>query len=115
MMAAPASPACCPNCGHSFRGEGPISSAGLILDPLRREAIWLGQPARICPREFDVLEIIVRAGGQPVSRDSIMARLDSDGCAPTAQVHVCRLRQKLRGIPISTIFGSGYAWRPTEG
>ena len=105
-------PACCPNCGHSFRGDGPIASAGLTIDPLRREVTWRGEPAHLFPREIDVLDIIVRAGGQPVSRESIMARLNSDGFGTTAQVHIHRLRRKLPGIPIKTIFASGYAWRP---
>lgn len=105
-------PACCPNCGHNFRGDGPIASAGLTIDLIRREVMWRGKPVHLYPREIDVLAVIVRAAGQPLKCDSIVASLGADIFGENIRLHVHRLRAKLPGIPIKTVTRHGYAWRP---
>jgi DNA-binding response OmpR family regulator len=98
-------------------------SPALHLGPLslRRdthEATLGGTPLSLTPREFDLLEFLLRHPRQVFSRETILNRVwgyDFVGDTNVVEVHVSALRQKLgphRDL-IQTIRGAGYSLRAT--
>ncbi|MGH3001460.1 MAG: winged helix-turn-helix domain-containing protein, partial [Gaiellaceae bacterium] len=84
----------------------------LELDPGRLDAARGGRPLRLTPREFAVLELLVRAEGRLVSAEELLERAwdeNADRFTSVVRVVVSRLRGKL-GEPdaITTIPGTGY-------
>ena len=86
---------------------------GLAIDPGAREAFRNGMPIGLTTFEFDILEILMRAAGHVVSRDSLMEQMYNRKATPydrSIDMHVSHLRKKLEhGRPlIKTIHGAGY-------
>ncbi len=81
-----------------------------------REVTLDGAPLVLTPREFDLLEFLLRHPRQVFSRETILNRVwgyDFVGDTNVVEVHVSALRQKLgphRGL-IQTVRGVGYALR----
>jgi predicted ATPase/DNA-binding winged helix-turn-helix (wHTH) protein len=90
------------------------------VDFERRHLLVHGQVAVIGERAFDILEVLVRAEGELVSKDDILAsvwpgRFVGDN---TLEVHISSLRKALgenRGL-LKTAYGRGYrllgSWKP---
>jgi predicted ATPase/DNA-binding winged helix-turn-helix (wHTH) protein len=82
------------------------------VDFARRHLVVHGQPVAIGERAFDILELLLRAGGGLVSKDDILAsvwpgRFVGDN---TLEVHISSLRRALgehRGL-LKTAYGRGY-------
>jgi DNA-binding response OmpR family regulator len=91
----------------------PVLARGdLELDPGRRTVRRAGRPVKLAPREFDLLEVLLRADGRVLSSDVLRRRLWDERFEPfdnTVRVTLGRLRRKL-GDPrlIETVTGSGY-------
>jgi DNA-binding response OmpR family regulator len=91
----------------------PVLARGdLELDPGRRTVRRAGRPVKLAPREFDLLEVLLRADGRVLSSDVLRRRLWDERFEPfdnTVRVALGRLRRKL-GDPalIETVTGSGY-------
>jgi DNA-binding response OmpR family regulator len=98
------------------RGGKPAPSllrrAGLELDPGRLEATRDGRPLELTPREFAVLELLVRAEGRVVSAEELLFGAWDENADPftsAVRVILSRLRQKLGEPPlITTVVGKGY-------
>jgi DNA-binding response OmpR family regulator len=92
--------------GHIFR------AAGIELDPLRRDVTREGRRLELSPKEFGVLEALMRAGSGILSAESLLEQVWDENADPftkTVQVTVGRLRRKLGEPPaIETIAGAGY-------
>ena len=76
----------------------PVTVGRLRLDPAARRVWSGGDEVELTPREFDVLEFLVRRAGQVVSKDEILAgvwEFDFDGDPNIVEVYVGRLRRKL--------------------
>jgi DNA-binding response OmpR family regulator len=91
----------------------PVLSRGdLELDPGARTVVRGGRPVRLTPREFDLLEELLRADGRVLSTDLLRRRLWDERTEPfdnTVRVTLGRLRRKLGDPPlIETVTGSGY-------
>jgi len=84
----------------------------LDLDPARREAAVSGAPLALTPREFDLLVTFARFQGMALDREQLLDLVwGTSFYAPrTVDVHVARLREKLKGtgVRIDTVWGAGY-------
>jgi DNA-binding response OmpR family regulator len=91
-----------------------LRAGNIELDPIARRASRGGKPMNLTAREFDVLWLLVQAQGRAVSRAEFLHRvwdLDFDPETNSLQVHISRLRRKLRpdgAASIETVRGEGY-------
>jgi two-component system response regulator CpxR len=91
----------------------PIEVSGVRLDSSSRSVTCRGRAVPLTTAEFDVLEMLMRAAGRPVSRDEIALRFYNRLATPydrSIDVHISHLRKKLAGPfeSIRTIRGAGY-------
>jgi two-component system response regulator RegX3 len=99
--------------------EAPIAVGGLVLDPARREVRVDGRLIPMAPREFDLLELLVRRSPAVVSRADLVAEVwDAhwEGSTKTLDVHVAQVRRKIEPDPaapryLHTLRGVGYQVR----
>lgn len=95
----------------------PLSVGDLTLDAQRHRVMHGGQEVDLTPREFALLEYLMRNAGQVVSRDQILQRVwgyDSEPEGNVVDLYIHYLRRKLgdrRGSTISTVRGLGYTVR----
>ncbi|WP_017670514.1 response regulator transcription factor [Blastomonas sp. AAP53] len=95
--------------------QGIVRLAGFDFDTGLRQARWGGRPVPLMPREFDLLLVLARQAGMPVSRDALLRavwRTVFDPGTNSVEVHICKLRRSLRfleeGVRIETVRGRGY-------
>lgn len=95
-----------------------IDAGDISLDLLRREVTRGGKPVHLQPREFALLEQLMRHAGRVVTRTMFLERVWGFHFDPQTNIvesHLSRLRTKLRegfgDDPIETIRGSGYRLR----
>jgi two-component system OmpR family response regulator len=95
-----------------------LTVADLSLDLIRRTATRGEQPIELQPREFALLEYLVRNRGKIVSKTMIMDQVwgyDFDPSTNVVESRISRLRDKIdRGFDtalIKTIRGAGYVIR----
>ena len=93
--------------------------ADLAVNPVTRRVVRGGVPVTLTPREYAILEVLLRADGQVVSRTRIAERVwneASDVLDNLVDAHVSHLRKKIdRGmrVPlIHTVRGFGYRLGP---
>jgi DNA-binding response OmpR family regulator len=93
-------------------GEPVIERAGIALDPARHTVERNGRPVELTPKEFAVLEILLRADGRAISAEELLERAWDENADPfTNAVRVCvmTLRRRLGEPPvIETVVGAGY-------
>jgi DNA-binding response OmpR family regulator len=87
----------------------------LTLDLLRREARRAGRVIDLTPKEFALLEYLMRNAGLVLSRTQIIDhvwRYDLDAVSNVVDIYIHYLRDKVdRGFPrplIKTVRGVGY-------
>ena len=90
----------------------------LELDPRRRTVTRAGEPIRLLPREFALLEYLMRNRGQVVTRTMLLENVwdyHFDPQTNVVDVHVSRLRAKVdrpfSDPLIETVRGVGYRLR----
>jgi DNA-binding response OmpR family regulator len=94
-----------------------LEVADLKLDPSSRRVTRGGQPVSLTPREFSLLELLMRNNGRVITRDSILESVwgfDSDVAGNTIEAFVRLLRLKVdMSEPklIHTVRGVGYVMR----
>lgn len=93
-----------------------LRSGRLTLDPAGHAATYAGAPIKLAPREFAVLEYLMRREGDVVTRGAIEEHCwdgDYDSFSNVIDVYVARLRQLTGGkrSPIETVRGVGYRLR----
>ena len=102
----------------SRRGSAPIQSSveigqlELVLDPL--QLISDGETIDVPRRELTLLAVLARAGGRPVSKDTLLDHLYGTGSGTddkVIEVYVSRLRRRLApyGAKIQVARGIGYS------
>jgi two-component system response regulator RegX3 len=97
----------------------PISVGGLELDAGRREVRLDGRLVPLAPREFDLLELLMRRSPAVVLRADLVAEVwDAhwSGSTKTLDVHVGQVRRKIEQDPstpryLHTVRGVGYQVR----
>jgi len=86
--------------------------AGIALDPLKRTVSRAGTPLELTPKEFAVLEVLLRAESGVVSAEELLERAWDEHADPftrTVSVTMSRLRRRLGDPPaIETVSGLGY-------
>jgi diguanylate cyclase (GGDEF)-like protein len=95
----------------------------LQLDPNICEVTYLGEPIRLTPKEYSLLELFLRNPQRVFSSGAIIDHLWSFEETPgedTVRAHLKGLRQKLRvaGVPndpVETVYGIGYRLKGEEG
>lgn len=97
--------------------SGLLSMRGIELDPRSHEASLHGKPLSLTPKEFELLRVLMEAGGEPRSAAELFEcvwgeRADA-AASNTVMVHVRHVRQKLAAIDSSfdfivTVWGVGY-------
>ena len=95
-----------------------IEIGDIALDALRREVTRAGQVVHLQPREFALLEQLMRNAGRVVTRTMFLENVWGFHFDPQTNIvesHLSRLRSKLRfGLlddPIETVRGAGYRMR----
>lgn len=91
-------------------------TGSLLLDAVRRVALWRGEPLRLTGAEFNILEVLASQSGRPVSRADLSLQGLGRPLAPfdrAIDVHVSAIRQKLGCYddgrsPILNLRGIGY-------
>ncbi|MCL6549853.1 MAG: response regulator transcription factor [Acidothermus cellulolyticus] len=96
-------------------GQSSLHAGALHLNLTRRKCTVGDQEISLTPREFSVLECLLRHHGQAVSKDVILREVwdeNYDGDANIVEVYVGYLRRKLAEYPdaptIRTLRGFGY-------
>lgn len=94
-----------------------ISGRGIELDVGAHTVTLYDQPLHLTPKEFEILAVLLRAQGSPVSTSQLFERVwhsEPDASASNAvMVHIRHLRQKFAAIDrsetfIETVWGVGY-------
>lgn len=87
----------------------------LVLDLVRRRVARAGEPIDLAPKEFGILEYLMRNKGKPLSRTMIVEHVwdtDYDGLTNIVDVYIRHLRSKIddkwRVKLIHTVRGIGY-------
>lgn len=95
--------------------RSPVLRCGsLAVDPASRQALVNGEPAELTPREFAIVELLIRKSPAVVQRRSIALQAwpeEADALGSnTIDVHIARLRAKLArsDARIETLRGTGY-------
>jgi DNA-binding response OmpR family regulator len=89
---------------------------GLEVDFIRHEARVGGGPVHLTPKEFTILEILIKQPGRVFSRLELLELafgFDYQGFERTVDVHVMNLRKKIESDPahpryVKTVYGVGY-------
>jgi DNA-binding response OmpR family regulator len=94
----------------------------LVVDFVSHEARVRGDPLRLTPKEFKLLETLVKQPGRAWSRLELLEQVfgfDYEGLERTVDVHVMNLRKKIERDPacpeyIQTVYGVGYKFAEDE-
>jgi DNA-binding response OmpR family regulator len=93
-------------------GAAIVSPAGLELDMARHRCTWGGRTTELSPREFLLVQYLLRRHGSVCSRGELLREVWGYAFDPgsnVVDVTIGRLRQKLGGGLIETIRNVGYA------
>jgi two-component system response regulator CpxR len=93
-----------------------IRVGAMVLDPGRRQVTCGDREIALTSIEFDILALLLRSAGRPVSRDQIAAIIyhrETSAYERAIDVHVSHLRKKLEPADdlIRTIRGVGYLFQ----
>jgi len=100
--------------------EEAIAIGGLFIDPVSRTLTLDEESVAVSSHEFDLLTLLARSAGTPVSRDTLvteMRGIEYNGLDRSIDISISRLRKKLdddASAParIKTVRGKGYLLAP---
>ena len=88
-----------------------LRSGQIELDPAARQVRFGGEPVRLTPREFSLLEYLLRRPGRVISKIELLDHV-WDAAETTdpnlVEVYVGYLRRKLAPDVVRTVRGAGY-------
>jgi DNA-binding response OmpR family regulator len=103
------------------KGITTLSSGDIVIDLLKREVRRAEKLIDLQPREFSMLEFMLRNPGQPLTKLMIMQKVwnyNFDPQTNIVDVLICRLRSKIdegfEAPVIQTVRGVGYLFTPKE-
>lgn len=88
-----------------------ITSGDLSFTPQRRQFTLCGEPLELPPMEYQILAVLIQAGGKAVSRERLLQQLYGIGDrvdSNTLDVHIHTLRKFVGKERICTLRGFGY-------
>lgn len=98
-----------------------LTAGNLTLDPTSRKVTVCGIEVDLQPKEYSLLEFLLRHPNQPFNAEAIMDRVwtaSSDAAPDTVRLHVMRLRNKIdeegKESIIRTIHRVGYMLVPPK-
>ena len=104
---------------NSSDGNTRLQVGALVMDLLRQEVSRAGQAIPLQPREYKLLEYLMRHAGQVVTRAMLLEHVwgyNFDPQTNVIDVHVSRLRQKIdkdfEQPLLLTVRGAGYRLGP---
>jgi two-component system, OmpR family, response regulator len=104
--------------GESSQTER-LENSGVVVDLVGRTVRRDGQRIDLPPREFALLELLIRNAGRPLAKAYLLERLWDFNIEPQTNlvdVLVCRLRNRIdRDFPVKlihTVRAIGYVFRP---
>ena len=107
--------------GQSAPAATTLTVGDLELDLLARTVTRAGKPIDLLPREFQILEFLMRHSGQVVTRTMLLEQVWNyhfDPKTGVIDVQISRLRQKLDKDfdqpMLQTVRGAGYCLRAPE-
>jgi DNA-binding response OmpR family regulator len=100
----------------NFTASPVLEWGGLNLNPSTYEVSYGGMPIHLTPKEYSLLELLLRNGRRVLSRSAMIEHVWSLESPPeehTVKVHIRGLRQKLKAAGaseelIETVHGMGY-------
>jgi two-component system, OmpR family, response regulator CssR len=95
------------------RGEVPA----LLLDTDKRQVYWQGKEVEVTVKEFQLLRLFADHPNRAFSREELLALVWGDdyfGSDRVVDDLVRRVRKKLDGIPLDTVWGFGYRLRDQQ-
>lgn len=95
-----------------------LESADLILDPARHSVTKSGIEVEVSPKEFALLEYLLRHAGETLTRSEIIDHVWDfayDGASNVVDVYIGYLRSKIGADRIETVRGVGYRWAGESG
>jgi DNA-binding response OmpR family regulator len=100
---------------ESVQPNDDIRLGDLRLKRNSRDVTWKEKSIKLNRKEFDILELLMRKGENIVTREDVLAVIDTEGeiVDRTVDSHISHIRKKLKdagakGIAINTEFGVGY-------
>ena len=104
------------------KGPAAAQFGELAVDFVSHTVRLRGAPLRLTPKEFKLLETLVREPGRAFSRLELLERVfgyDYEGFERTVDVHIMNLRKKIERDPaqpayILTVYGVGYKFTEEE-
>ncbi len=98
-----------------------LVAGDLVVDCLRRKVTRGGKPIDLAPKEFSILEYLVRHKGKPLTRTMIVEHvwdMEYDGLTNIVDVYIRHLRAKIDDpFPVKiirTVRGTGYMLEARE-
>ena len=103
-------------------GPEEIRYGDLVVDFIRHEARIQDESVHLTPKEFSILEMLIKQPGRVFSRLELLEHafgFDYGGFERTVDVHVMNLRKKIEADPsqpryVQTIYGLGYKFEDEE-
>lgn len=86
-------------------------AGNLKLNVEDRRVYWHGQEAEVTAKEFDMLHILVRNKNRAFAREELLSHIwgeDYFGSDRAVDDLIKRLRKKIDGLPVETVWGFGY-------
>lgn len=101
---------------HPASTLGKYRFGQIEIDFEKLRATRQGEPLELTPREYDMLQLLIRCRGEVVTRDRMLNEVWGYEVYPTTRTvdtHILKLRQKVEDDPanpqyILTIYGEGY-------
>ena len=102
--------------GADQAAQAPLVVGRLMVMPAQRRVEWDGAPVELTSTEFDLLEVLARNAGRPVSKADLSAQALGRPLARfdrSVDVHLSSIRHKLGQLPdgrscIQTVYRQGY-------
>lgn len=92
---------------------GELEYGNITLSPSERRAWVDGQELPLRPKEYQILEVLMRSHGRTVPRDTLILQVwgdDFEGDERMLDRHIASLRKSLGtgGVHIKAVYGQGY-------
>jgi DNA-binding response OmpR family regulator len=103
----------CPHCGYDLLADQPVIINNFAMLSARSPLSYMGKPIKLTHAERSLCWTLMKAFPRPVRRDVILDRMDSEALGNVIDVHLSRIRKKLRtiGAPVPFVAAhNAVAW-----